>query len=222
MARIVALDTTSEFGSIALVENGRVLDEALLHSPDGFAHVLFPRLQKMMDEREWKTAEVDCFAATAGPGSFTGVRVGLAAVKGLAEAAGKPVVAVSNLETLAWFGTAALRAVVADARRGQIYGAVYDGELRAVRAEVVMAFPNWLAAIPDGDLEFIAADFTPFQAALGGTRFADVPVRQAPRAMAAAVAQIAAGRYARGEAQDPAVVDANYVRRSDAELFWKE
>ncbi len=69
---------------------------------------------------------VDCFAAASGPGSFTGVRVGLACVKGLAEALGKPAVAVSNLRAIASFGTAPWRAVVLDARRGEIYGAVYD------------------------------------------------------------------------------------------------
>ena len=68
--------------------------------------------------------EIDCFAAASGPGSFTGVRVGLAAVKGLAEALGKPAVGISNLRALSLFGKAALRAVVLDARRGEVYGAV--------------------------------------------------------------------------------------------------
>ena len=72
---------------------------------------------------------MDCFAAASGPGSFTGVRVGLAAVKGLAEAAGKRVVAVSNLRALAFFGSAPLRATVIDARRGEVYAALYNSRL---------------------------------------------------------------------------------------------
>ncbi|HLJ15713.1 MAG TPA: tRNA (adenosine(37)-N6)-threonylcarbamoyltransferase complex dimerization subunit type 1 TsaB [Bryobacteraceae bacterium] len=222
MARIVAIDTTGEFGSIALLDETKVVEEILLHSPDGFGHILFPRLQQLLEAHGWNIAEIDCFAAAAGPGSFTGVRVGLAAMKGLAEAASKPVVAASNLQALAVFGTAQLRAVLADARRGQIYGAVYDNELRLIQEEIVSAFPDWLLTLPEGDLEFIATDFAPFQPALTGTRFATTPVRQAPRALAAAIGQIAHALYRRGEALDPATIDANYVRRSDAELFWKE
>ena len=65
-------------------------------------------------------------------------------------------------------------------------------------------------------------DFSPFAPALGGTRFAAAPVTIAPRALAAAMGQIACDRLRAGEAADPAALDANYVRRSDAELFWKE
>ncbi|MGH7247751.1 MAG: tRNA (adenosine(37)-N6)-threonylcarbamoyltransferase complex dimerization subunit type 1 TsaB [Pseudomonadota bacterium] len=222
MARIVAIDTTGAFGSIALLDGERLVEEALLHSPDGLAHVVFPRLRDLVVSAGWKISDVDCFASAAGPGSFTGVRVSLAAVKGLAEAAAKPVVAVSNLEALAWFGTAPLRAVLADGRRGQIYGALYDSELRPIRPEIAVAFPEWLATLPEGDMEFIATDFTPFEASLAGTRFAGIPVRQASRALAPAIARIAQARYRRGEVQDAAAIDANYVRRSDAELFWKE
>jgi tRNA threonylcarbamoyladenosine biosynthesis protein TsaB len=165
---------------------------------------------------------VDCFAAASGPGSFTGVRVGLACVKGLADALGKPAVAVSNLQALATFGSAALRAVVLDARRGEVYGAVYDPAGRLAAPEVVAKFPAWLATLPEGDMEFVSTDFTPFRAALAGTRFERSPVATAPPALAAAIARIALARFRDGQASDPAALDANYVRRSDAELFWKE
>ncbi len=86
--------------------------------------------------------QMECFAAASGPGSFTGVRVGLAAAKGLAEATGKRMVAVSNLRALAAFGTAPLRATVIDARRGEIYGAVYNSQLELVMPEVVTRFDD--------------------------------------------------------------------------------
>jgi tRNA threonylcarbamoyladenosine biosynthesis protein TsaB len=220
--RILAIDTTHEFGSLALVEGSRMVDEALLHSAEGFGHILFERLERLLTKHGWKAAELDCLAAAAGPGSFTGVRVGLAAAKGLAEALGKPVVAVSNLQAVAWHGEAPLRAVVLDARRGEIYGAVYNAALEAVSAEVVTRFLEWLETLPEGELEFVSTDFAPFRAALAGTRFEHAPVRAAPRALAGAVGMIAAARLRAGLAQDPAAIDANYVRRSDAELFWKD
>jgi tRNA threonylcarbamoyladenosine biosynthesis protein TsaB len=222
MPRILAIDTTTEFGSLALLEAGRVLEEVLLHSAAGFSHLLWEHLERLLARHNWTSAEVDCFAAAAGPGSFTGVRVCLAAAKGLAEAHTKPVVAVSNLAAMAWFGAAPLRAVVVDARRGEIYGAVYNAALELVTPEVVTGFPEWLKSLPDGELEFLSTDVAPFRAALASTRFARLPLREVPRALAGAVGQIAAARLRAGRAQDPAAIDANYVRRSDAERLWTD
>lgn len=219
---ILAVDTTHEFGSLALARGGELVEEMLLHSPEGFGHVLYGHLGALLGRHGINVRDVDCFAAASGPGSFTGVRVGLACVKGLAEAAGKPVAPVSNLEALAYFGRAPLRAVVLDARRGEVYGAVYDARGNAVVPESVGKFGAWLAALPEGEIEFVAADFAPFRPALAGTPFELAPVTEAPRALAGAIARIALERLRQGRACDPAAVDANYVRRSDAESFWKE
>jgi tRNA threonylcarbamoyladenosine biosynthesis protein TsaB len=193
---VLAVDTTQEHGSIALMRDDQLLEELPIHSPSGFAHVLYGHLRDLLDRRGVGLEEIDIFAAAAGPGSFTGVRVGLACVKGLAEAMGKPAAAVSNLQALATFGTARLRAPVIDARRGEIYGAVYDDSGALVMPEVVAKFDEWRLTVPPG-VELIGND--------------------PPRALAAAVAQLAPR-----QARDPAALDANYVRRSDAELFWKE
>jgi tRNA threonylcarbamoyladenosine biosynthesis protein TsaB len=212
--RLLALDTTSEYGSIALAEGAELIEEVALHSPEGFAHIIFDEIQNLLGRHRLNLCDLDGFASASGPGSFTGVRVGLTAVKGLAETCGRRVVAVSNLEALAWFGTRALRAPVLDARRGEIYGAVYDGELRQIRQEVVVPFNQWITTLPPGDLEIVTSGFeVPSQ---GG-----FPVAIAPRALARAIASIAAARFALGRANDPAQIDANYVRRSDAELLWR-
>lgn len=197
---LLAIDTTGEFGSLALAEDGRVLDEVRLHSPEGFGHVLFPEIERLLARHSRKIVGIGGFAAAAGPGSFTGVRVGLTAAKGLAEATNRKVVAISNLQAIASFGTKPLRAVAIDARRGEIFGAVYDSELRLVSEEVVMKQEDWLKTLPL-DVEMIT---------------------EPPRALAAAIARIAAARFEAGLAQDPAEIDANYVRRSDAELLWRD
>jgi tRNA threonylcarbamoyladenosine biosynthesis protein TsaB len=209
---ILAVDTTHEYGSIAL--NGETVP---LHSPSGFAHVIYPHIRELLERARVGLRDIDCFAAASGPGSFTGVRVGLTCIKGLAEAAGRPAVAISNLEALAAFGTASLRAVLLDARRGEVYGAVYDAAGGLVVPETVGRLPEWLASLPKGDLELISTDFAAFGEALPAA-----PRVAAPRALAGAIAQIAAVRLVQGQAGDPAALDANYVRRSDAELFWKE
>lgn len=234
---ILSIDTTSDSASIALVdvgqailspakgaENTTVVEEVLLESADGFAHVLFDEIERLLARHNIAIGRIDAFAVAAGPGSFTGVRVGLTAAKGLAEATGRKVVAVSNLQALASFGTGALRAVVIDARRGEIYGAVYDAQLNPVRGEFVIKYDDWLRTLPPSgglesdlefDLEFITAGF-PITGA-GNAR-----VTQAPRALAGAIGKLAASRFAAGLAQDPSAIDANYVRRSDAEVFWKD
>jgi tRNA threonylcarbamoyladenosine biosynthesis protein TsaB len=201
---LLAIDTTSEFGSLALflagAEGDRVLEEVAMHSPDGFAHVMFPEIERLLARHNLKITDVEGFAAAAGPGSFTGVRVGLTAAKGLAEATGRKVVAVSNLQAIASFGTRALRAPVIDARRGDIFGAVYDAELGLAAPEVVMKLDDWLRTLP------------------AGTEV----IEDAPKLLAGAIARIAARRFQAGLAQDPAEIDANYVRRSDAELMWRD
>lgn len=206
MTRIVAIDTASEFGSIALAEEGRVLEEVPLHSPDGFAHLLFPHLERLLKRHQWRWEQVTGFAAGAGPGSFTGVRVGLAAAKGLAEASGALAAAISNLQAMASFGASALRAPFFDARRGEIYGALYDDHLEPLGPEVVAKFSAWQASLPAG-AELLTPDPAPF----------GVQATVTPRALAGAIALLAFDRL-----EDPARLDANYVRRSDAELHWRE
>jgi tRNA threonylcarbamoyladenosine biosynthesis protein TsaB len=112
------------------------------------------------------------------------------------------MVAVSNLRALASFGSAPLRATVIDARRGEVYGAVYDSQLELVMPEAVLKLEAWLPTLPEG-CELIST--------IG-----------APRALAAAIGHIAWDEFTLGRSSDPADIDANYVRRSDAELFWKE
>ncbi len=200
MARLVALDTTSAQGSIALLEDGVILEELEMHSPDGFSPVLFGKLQEMLERHHWDIKSVDCFAGATGPGSFTGVRVCLTAIKGLAESCQKPVIGISNLAAIATFGTGAIRAPWLDARRGEIYGAIFTHDLELIREEAVLSLDQWKASLPS-DAELIAGDGKP---------------------VAAAIARIAYPQFLAGLRKDPAALDANYVRRSDAELFWTE
>lgn len=204
MKRIVAIDTTAQFGSLALLEDGALVEEVLLEAPDGFAHVLYPQLERLMQRHGWRYESVAGYVSAAGPGSFTGVRVGLAAVKGLAEASGARAAAVSNLEAMATYATAALRAPFYDARRGEIYGAVFDERLRLHGHEVVAKFPAWRASLPP-EAELLTPDPQVF----------GVEATVTPRALAAAIGRLGMGRLA-----DPVELDANYVRRSDAELNW--
>ena len=200
MARILAIDTTAALGSAALIEDDRVVEEVSLRAPDGFSPVIFGAIQELLQRHGWPLESIDCFAGASGPGSFTGVRVGLTAIKGLAEATGRPAIAVSNLQALALHATGEIRAVWMDARRGEIYGGVFDSQLQPLAEEVVAPMERWQNSLP------------PNATILQG---GEIP-------LAGAIGRIAMRRYRSGDRPDPASLDANYVRRSDAELFWRE
>jgi tRNA threonylcarbamoyladenosine biosynthesis protein TsaB len=209
--RILSIDTTTDYGSIALVMDGALVAEVAVRAPDGFGQVIFASIQELLSLHGLRASDVDCFACATGPGTFTGVRIGLAVTKGLAESSGKHVAGVSNLRAMAFYGETHKRGVVLDARRGDIYAAVYDAELRLVSPEVVSSPAHWFVSIDEDVRELIALD--EFEPPPGFT------VRQAPKALAGAIGIIAARD---GISLDPAALDANYVRRSDAELALKE
>lgn len=209
---ILALDTTSEFGSIALRRDNETVAQRVLHSPDGFAHVLFQAIAEVLDGAAIRLDQIDIFAAASGPGSFTGVRVGLAAAKGLAEAGGKRAYGISTLRALSSFGSAKNRAAILDARRGEVFAGIYDADHCAVTPELVGPLPVWLAHLPVPVDEFVIFAGSPFTSPLRG-----LPCIETSRSLAPAIALCAARDLSNGIDGDPARVDANYVRRPDAE-----
>ncbi len=196
---ILAIDTTHEVGSLALVEGGQILEEVTLDGGDGYGHLLFEALGALSVQMK----DVDGFAAASGPGTFTGVRIGLTAVKGLGEALGKPVYGVSNLEALLGFGDG-LVVPFYDARRGDVYARLLDG------TEVVMPLAR-VRELVGREVEWVSFEAVD-----------DMAVTLAPRVIAGAVGKLAEKRWLAGERPDPAALDANYVRRTDAELNWRE
>jgi tRNA threonylcarbamoyladenosine biosynthesis protein TsaB len=219
MPRLLALDTTSELGSLALVDGGELVEQVAMRSRDGYGHLIFGEIDALLARHGWRLGQIDGFCAASGPGSFTGIRVGMAAVRGLSEALSKPALAVSTLQAMAWHGTAGLRAVVIDARREEIYGGVYACELEPAQAETVTGLAEWLAALPPGEPEVLCRD-----ASLAERLAGILPAHRArvvPAELAEAVARVAAARLSSGGVQ-AASFEANYVRRSDAEMFWRE
>ncbi len=199
---ILAIDTTSEFGSLALRSNGTTVAELTIDSATGYGHLILPAIERLLNEANLRLDEVDCFAAANGPGSFTGVRVGLGTTKGLAEALGKPAIGISNLRALASFGKTERRGVLLDARRGQVYAAIYNADLGLVTPEVVAGLNDWLADPGQQAEEFVSQKAGSF------------------RYLASAVALCA--ELDQSSWADPAALDANYVRRSDAEHAWRD
>src|SRR5271155_226278 len=124
---VLAVDTSGIMGSLAVVKDGEILGIVSTSSDEAYSSRMFRHLEFLLRELSLDLGDIDLFAVAAGPGSFTGLRVGLAAVKGWAEVYGKPIAAVSGLEAVATqsHSQSSLVVPVLDAHRGQIYFGMY-------------------------------------------------------------------------------------------------
>jgi tRNA threonylcarbamoyladenosine biosynthesis protein TsaB len=219
---ILATDTSSRKGSVALCRGDAESVEVLQIMPlEGgtYSARLIPAIASLLQESHIGKQDIDAFAVVSGPGSFTGLRVGLATTKGLCEVLQKPLVTVSMLEGIAVArgGGGERLTVLLDAGRGEVYvgesridsgGAVAESEYVTKLAEFA-AKPSAVTGeliTPDASVaEFLMA--------------ASAHARLVAPVQADEIARIAVRKLLAGEVADPASVDVNYIRRSDAEIF---
>lgn len=234
--RVLALDTASRTTSLAVLEGTRVLAARVTDAAEPPSVVLPRELSALLADVGLHVRDVDVFGIAIGPGSFTGVRVGIATIQGLALVFGRPVVPVSTLEAWAWLVHApasAETAVWIDAQRGEVYAARYAprqpredeaGHLPAIepprvgppRAILDAWRPSWDTR--HGEIVFVGDGAVRYrddiEAVVGGRARLVVP----EALLAVAVGDIAARRAARGETVRPHAIVPLYVRRPDAEL----
>jgi len=228
---ILAIDTSTRSGSLAVLRDAEILGVVSEWRGEPYSSALFEQTESLLQRLRIGLKQMDLFAVAAGPGSFTGLRVGLTAVKGWAEVYGKPIAAVSGLEAVAAQAKQedSLLAPVLDARRGQVFGALYEcggGKLNREGDEVVMTPTEYLAWLEEKIRERPVTFVTPtpevIGEAVGASRFAGGQIEKVSAVLAPIIGQLGLARARRGELVDALTLDANYVRRSDAELFWKE
>jgi len=229
---VLAIDTSAPSGSLAVLDDQKLLGMVATDVQETYSSRLFRHLEFLLRELSLEMKQMELYAVVAGPGSFTGLRVGLTAVKGWAEVHGKPIAAISGLEAVAAqvAGHAEWIAPVMDARRGQIYGGLYRRRAGAPALErqgdeVVMTAGEFLAELAvrtGGALPLFA---TPTPAVLGEALSASplrgARVEQVSAVLAPVVGRLGWQRAQRGEVVDALALDAHYIRRSDAELLWK-
>ncbi len=213
--RVLAVDTTTERGSVALIENDAVAGEVRLASAEGHSRKVLPAVDFLLQSLGLRAADLDAFAVTTGPGSFTGLRVGLSTVQGLALGTGRPCLGVSTLDVLAARSAGAAATVVAlmDAYRGEVYGAVYDGEGGMVGRPGVDRPEAFVARAPE--VAAFVGD--------GAQRHRELILSLCPRALfparslflAGTLGRLAAPRLARGEGVAPAELRPLYLREPD-------
>lgn len=237
--RVLAVDTSTSCGGIAALEDKRLLGHIFTGSTDDYSTRFFSELEALLSEVKLGVGDFDAYAVTAGPGSFTGLRVGLTTVKAWAEVHGKPVAPVSGLQAVAAQASGATEyvAAVMDGRRGQIFGGLYRrnaGELEPVGDEVVMTAGEFLTDVYSrlprvrearnaiAGLTFASPEPRLFSAVLASSVLAGAKGETVSADLAPWVGQLAFDLARRGELVDALSLDAHYVRRSDAESYWQD
>jgi len=215
--RVLAVDTSTMAGGVALLEDARVVGESLLDVRTTHSERLMLAVDRALADARWAADSLDGLAVAVGPGSFTGLRIGLAAVKGLALALGRPIAAVPTLDAMAAGLAWASRPVcpVLAARTGEVYACLYRWDGLAMRREweYLALSPDALAArlvepvIGTGDGAALVA--SPWMAIAQ-------PARRGPSA--AVVGWLGHERLRRGDTVGPAELIPLYLRPSEAEL----
>ncbi|MEW6266075.1 MAG: tRNA (adenosine(37)-N6)-threonylcarbamoyltransferase complex dimerization subunit type 1 TsaB [Thermodesulfobacteriota bacterium] len=223
--KVLSLETSTPAGSAALLEDDRVLVEIALAGGLTHSRTLIPVIIRLLAEMGWVAPELDLVAVDLGPGSFTGLRIGLAAAKGLAWAGGKPLIGVSSLDVLAMAlpPTARPACPLIDARHGQVYAALYrpgpNGGYE--RQSDYGAFsPPALADLIREETVFcgdgVRIHQTLWPELLGPLMIRASEELDFPRA--GIVGRLALERLAQGHPSGPALVNPLYIRPPDLRL----
>lgn len=229
---VLSIDTCDWRGSVAALDDEVVLAVALHETNQEYSSWLLPTVSAVLRKAGLEMGDVGGYAVAAGPGSFTGVRVGLASVKAWAEVYGRPVAGVSRLEAFAAEASRTSRYVAAfvDAQRGQVFGAVYrqDGSgLANISEEMVIAPGEFLrTAVELAHAEKITWASPDAHLLTGEDAWRErekhgESIEQISATLAGTLGRIGLRRLKAGKTTDALRLDANYVRRSDAEILWK-
>lgn len=229
---ILALDTCDARGSLAVLGDTQTLKTVPHEGPEDYSSWVLPSAEHALRASGLGIRDVEMFAVASGPGSFTGVRIGLTTVKAWSEAYGKPIASLSRLEAMASqvLSDGAYVAAFVDAHRDQVYGGLYrrDGSgLKSVETEIVAApeeFIDWVSQrSPNERVSWISLDPEKVTAKEPWRERADrgERVELSTNVLAPAIGRIGRMRALEGRLTDALGLDAEYVRRPDAEVYWK-
>ncbi len=222
--KIFACDSTAKTASVALCEDKILLAEFTQNGGNTHSETLLPMTEVLLNSMKTDIDEIDVFAISEGPGSFTGVRIGAATVKGFAHRKNKPCIGVSTLEALATnlaFGEDKIIIPVMDARRGQFYTAKFalrGGSIERVSVDTPMSFEEFLEDVKAlGERVYLCGDgYAPARKLLGDELSFETPEKLRYQS-AYSVAQIAYEKYLEGDRTTAEKLRPTYLRLPQAE-----
>lgn len=214
---ILSFETTGQLGSAALVTKDGSVKQFFTSGKMDHLKELMPMAKKLLDEEGISPADLDAVAVSKGPGSFTGIRIGVTSARAFAQAAGKKCIAVSSLDIFRQKASAERKpAVIFNARRGQVYGAVFDNDGSDILAPGPYMLTDVLAAVKGfDDAVFFGDGIDAYKVELEGYAAADVSERYQTAEM---VAREALRLLSEGKTLDYEDVMPDYMRRAEAEV----
>jgi tRNA threonylcarbamoyladenosine biosynthesis protein TsaB len=228
--RVLGVDTSTSCGSLGIIDDEEVVAEYALLRDETHSTRLVPAIQALLKEARLDLGEIDGIAVSLGPGSFTGLRVGLSAVKGLALATERPVVGVPTLDALAANlpFTPYLICPLVDARKGEVYTALYKdgqgGQVEQLTPYQVLSPLDLLEKIPLQETVFLGDGVEAYgeliEERLGAKALFAPPHLRFLRG--STVAEIGLTRFKKGKKDDITSLVPIYVRPSDAEIKWTQ
>lgn len=221
--KILSLDTSATVATVAITEDSRILAEYTVDNKNTHSESLLPMIKAVLSSLSLKISDIDLFALSSGPGSFTGVRIGAATVKGLAFGKDTPCVEVSTLEALAYnlVIRQGLICPVMNARRSQVYTALFrsDGErLTRLMPDSALAISELdeILAKYEEPISLVGDGYDITEEALKNTSLFPTPSARRNQS-AASVAAIAFDSFKNGRAVTSEALSVNYLRPSQAE-----
>jgi tRNA threonylcarbamoyladenosine biosynthesis protein TsaB len=222
----LAIECATDTVGLALLRGEEILADFYLGPGRHHAEVLLPALEKLLVLTGITLEQIDLLVCTTGPGSFTGVRIGVSTVKGLALASGKPIIGVSTLEALAMnaFPSPGLISPLLDARRDQVYAGLYrlgpDGLPEIVMPDRLTDIEQWMSDLPGDEVDWVGDGALRYRDRILASRPGRCDVAGSGRHQlhASAVALIGIHRYSQGQSEDPLTFSPRYLRLSEAEF----
>jgi tRNA threonylcarbamoyladenosine biosynthesis protein TsaB len=230
---LLAIDTCDAGGSLAVLQDDQIARVVSHDTKEDYSTWLPPAVSVILGESGIRMEDVEVYAVASGPGSFTGVRVGLTTAKAWGEVYNRQIAAVSRLEAIVAQAqiTAGIVAAFMDAQRGQVFGALYrsnEAKLALVEEELVIApgeFVEWVATQSGEErVTWLSTDperITSVEGWVAREKRGEKIERVSP-ILAPMIGKIGFRRAKENQLVDALRLDANYVRRSDAELHWKD
>ena len=219
------MECATDTVGLALLKEEELLADLYLGPGRHRAEVLLPALEKLLLLTGITLEQIDLLVCTTGPGSFTGMRIGVSTVKGLALATGRPLAGVSTLEALAMnaFPAPGLICTLLDARRDQVYAGLYrmgqDGFPEIVMPDRLTDITQLIRDLPVDEVDFIGDGVLRYRNRILETRSVrcDPAGNRRHRLYASAVGLIGIRRYSQGLVEDPLTFSPRYLRLSEAE-----
>ncbi|MPM73691.1 tRNA threonylcarbamoyladenosine biosynthesis protein TsaB [bioreactor metagenome] len=226
---ILSLDTATLVSSVALVNDEKLIAELTIQTKKTHSEMLMPHIEKILKLAGVKKTDLKMIAVSIGPGSFTGLRIGLATAKALAYALSIPLIGVSTLEALAFNCPVpgALLSPMLDAQKGNVYQAIYNWEkqeLTEIMPPRVVSFEQAVSElVPQAQPVLILGE----GAVMHGEKLVGLSNPSAAAAhvvmpRAASVGLLGNRKFAQGHRDDAMTLEPLYIRRSEAEELWEK